>query len=89
YNGAPVVVSIGYDRPLDYVFLTVWSAGDEDAVYYSNLDDEYAGIDCDDVDYYRRILAEMHIEVPISMFEETLRDQAMCVGNRVVEHSLT
>lgn len=84
-NGETVTVTMGYDRRLDYVFCTVMKADDD--FIYSNLDDDGAGIDQHDVDYYRPVLERLGISVPESVFRETAADQRGCVGNRVVIHS--
>jgi hypothetical protein len=47
-QGKGVTVTVGYDRPLNYVFCTVTSeTGD---VVYSNLDDDDAGMRQQNVD---------------------------------------
>lgn len=77
-------VTLGYDRPLNYVFCTVEDK--EGDILYSNLDDENAGCEQDDVNYYRPILDELGIKVPEQMFVEVAKDQLRRVGNRVVVH---
>ena len=90
-EGRPLSVTLGFDRRLQYLFLTVIRLDlpdeQEDDILYCNLEDPDAGTHCDDVDYYRRVLADLNIAVPESMFEETLRDQEFNVGNRVVDHT--
>jgi hypothetical protein len=83
YSQGNVEVRMGYDRPLDYVFCTV-SIRDE--VVYSNLSDEDAGTDCQDVDYYRCVLNSLKIEIPEEMFADVKDDQVHRVGNRVKHH---
>lgn len=85
HQGQPIEVTIGFDRPLGYVFMTIIT-DDEEQILYSNLDDDVAGIHCRDVNYFRRLLQRMNITVPECMFNETLRDQIGHVGNRNVEH---
>lgn len=90
YQQRPVRVTIGYDRPLNYIHMIVMrtdASEDEDDFVYNNLDDDDAGTDCQDVDYFRRILESLAIVVPESMFAETLRDQTARIGNRVVTHT--
>jgi hypothetical protein len=82
---APVLVTLGYDRPLDYVFCTIMTPSG--AVLYSNLDDDNAGSSCQDVEYFRGVLEELGLMVPETMFAEVQRDQSNKVGNRVVRHS--
>jgi hypothetical protein len=83
-QGAPVTVTMGYDRPLDYVFCTVLYPNDE--VIYSNLDDDDAGTHQQDVDYYRPVLQKLGLHIPESMFREVKSDQLGCIGNRVKIH---
>lgn len=83
--GESITVTMGYDRPLDFVFCTVMTSNDD--VIYSNLDDDDAGTDQQDVDYYRPILDRLGIHVPESIFWEVKADQLMRVGNRVVVHT--
>ena len=83
-QGAPMTVTMGYDRPLDYVFCTVLDPNDE--VIYSNLDDDDAGTHQQDVDYYRSVLLKFGLHVPESTFREVKSDQLGRVGNRVKIH---
>ena len=83
-QGLHVIVTMGYDRPLDYVFCTVMSA--EGEVIYSNLDDDRAGTDQQEVDYYRVVLKWLGVRVPEFIFREVVLDQLGRVGNRVVTH---
>jgi hypothetical protein len=99
YQGELITVTMGYDRPLNYVFMTISrdvpnlndenddESGDNELVY-SNLSDAQAGVDCHDVNYYRQILQTMNLSVPESLFVEVTRDQHYSVGNRIVEHTL-
>lgn len=82
--GDTLLVIMGYDRPLDYVFCTVLDKDEE--VIYSNLDDGDAGIELQDVDYFRPILQKLGVRVPESMFREVKADQRGRVGNRVEVH---
>lgn len=79
-----VTVTMGYDRPLDYVFCTV--IDEDENVVYSNLDDDNAGTNLQDVDYYREVFERLGLVVPESMFHEVTADQTFSVGNRVVLH---
>jgi hypothetical protein len=84
-NGDAVTVTLGYDRPLNYVFCLV---EDQRGDYpYSNLADLHAGTHQQDVEYFRRILAKLGIEVPEQMFAEVEADRANRVGNRTVDHT--
>ena len=80
-----VEVTLGYDRPLDYVFCTVAAPAGE--ILYSNLNDDGAGTTCQDVQYFREKLAAFGLSVPESMWAEVECDQWNRVGNRTVEHS--
>lgn len=84
-NGRSVTVTMGYDRPLDFVFCTVMTEDDE--IIYSNLEDDFAGTDQQDVEYYRSVLLGLELEVPESMFLQVEADQVACVGNHVVVHT--
>jgi hypothetical protein len=83
-QGNDVTVTMGYDRPLDFVFCTVMTQ--EDDVIYSNLDDDDAGTHQQDVGYYRSVLDELGLNVPEPVFQEVAADQLGRVGNRVVIH---
>jgi hypothetical protein len=76
-----VVVRVGYDRPLEYIFCTVLSENGE--VLYSNLSDANAGTERQDIEYCRPIL----IAVPEEMFSAIAADQLQRVGNKVVHHN--
>ena len=84
-QGAPVTVTMGYDRPLVYVFCTVLDPNDK--VIYSNLDDDDAGTLQQEVDYYRPVLERLGLHVPESVFQEVASGQIGRIGNRVVVHS--
>jgi len=82
-RGRKVTVTLGYDRPLNYVFCTVMGTNG-DAIY-SNLSDEMAGTELQDVEYFKPVLRKLGIDAPEAMFDEVRADQALRVGNRV-EH---
>jgi hypothetical protein len=84
-HGGKVVVRMGYDRPLEYIFCTVLSENGE--VLYSNLSDANAGTEQQDVEYYRPILKKLGIAVPEEMFSAITADQLQRVGNKVVHHN--
>lgn len=84
-KGRRVVVTMGYDRPLNYVFCTIFT--EREKLIYSNLDDANAGCTMQDVEYYRPILRRFGIQVPELMFMEVLWDQGMRVGNRTLVHT--
>lgn len=55
-DGKEVTVTLGYDRPLDYVFYTVIQDSKEtdeaEDILYSNLSDDNAGTHLQEVDYF-------------------------------------
>jgi hypothetical protein len=83
WNSENTEVRMGYDRPLDMIFCTVSIRGE---IAYTNLDDEEAGTECQDVEYYRGVLLGLRITVPEEMYAEVKYDQANRTGNRVVEY---
>jgi hypothetical protein len=84
-DGNTVQVVLGYDRPLNFVFCTV-NLLDDGEIIYSNLSDPNAGTRQQDVNYYRPILVAAGVTLPEAMFEQVAEDQALRVGNRVVDH---
>ncbi len=85
-GGESVLVTIGYDRPLDYVFCTVMQEAEDGDILYSNLNDDSAGIALQDVDYFRPILRGLGIEVPDAMFTEVKIDQLEKTGSKFILH---
>lgn len=83
-SGEGATVTMGYDRPLDYVFCTV--VAENGNILYSNLDDEHAGTHQKDVEYFRPVLAKLGFPVPESMYREVVSDQDQRIGNRVLVH---
>ena len=84
FKDAQHEVILGYDRPLDYVFCTVWNA--DHAVVYSNLEDLGAGTEQQDVNYFRPVLARLGITVPEEMFAGVAEDQRQRAGNKIVRY---
>jgi len=74
---------MGYDRPLDYVFCTVWRAGE---IAYSNLDDAEARTSQQNVEYFRPVLERLGVTVPDEMFPAVAEDQRRREGNKVVRY---
>ncbi len=88
-DGRPVLVVMGYDRPLDEFFLQLWEDGpgvDADEPAYSSLDEPVA--DWRDIATVVRRLEELDVAVPRSMVDAVVADGACRAGNRVVEHAL-
>jgi hypothetical protein len=98
YRNRNVEVVIGFDRRLQYFFMTVMctecsgevtkdSSHDQgdDMIVYSNLSDPEAGF-ARDLTHYRTKLASLGITVPESLFRETEQDAINQVGNRLARH---
>lgn len=89
-DGKEVTVTLGYDRPLDYVFCTVIQdskgTNEGEDILYSNLSDDNAGTHLQEVDYFRDVLNDLRISVPDSLFTEVKIDQLDRVGNKTVVH---
>lgn len=86
-QGSPVYVLAGWDCPLGHFFLNVEhaNAGDDDEeMIYSNLDDAQGGLaHRESFAYYRKVLADLGIDVPEAMIEAIEQDKIHQVGNRV------
>ena len=93
-NGRPVAVDLGWDRPLQYVFMIVSSQDpkdhqDDDSLpyLYSNLTDENLPIQgTQSVEYFHDKLIELGISVPSIMLKSVQDDQDQDVGNKTVEY---
>ena len=93
-NGRPVTVDLGWDRPLQYVFMTVSSQDlkdhpdDDSSPYlYSTLDDETLPIQgTQSVEYFQDRLTELGISVPSIMLQSVQDDQNQDVGNKTVAY---
>ena len=90
YQGRPVNVVMGYDRPLRGFFCCVELTDTEDDDYaYCNLSDAKLfpamGLAAS-VEYFRGVFAELGLQVPESLFTECICDQANNVGNRFEVH---
>ena len=93
-EGRPVIVVVGYDRPLRGFFCFVEKCDidgeDEDEFVYSNLNDLKLG-SCyglsKSLDYLKGVLQELGLQVPASMFEQSELDMLGNVGNRCVSHT--
>jgi hypothetical protein len=84
YHDGTYEVVLGYDRPLDYVFCTVWNRQHE--VVYSNLSDPNAGTEQQDVEYFRPVLAQLGITLWEEMWAAVKQDQKEKAGNKVVHY---
>ena len=93
-QGRPVVVVVGYDRPLRGFFCFVEkcdaAADDGNEFVYSNLNDlklaSCYGLS-KSLDYFKGVLQELSLQVPASMFEQSELDMLGNVGNRCVSHT--
>lgn len=91
HQGRPVHVVMGWDRPLQYVFLTVELEGaideDDEPIYvYHNFNeppDQPLTLE-----HAVAVLKRLDIAVPQSMISETAKDRDANVGNREVFHPL-
>lgn len=88
-GASPVLVVMGYDRPLNEFFLQLWNEGSEaeaDEPAYSSLDEPAA--DWRDIATVVRRLEELDVAVPRSMIDAIVADSIRRAGNRIVEHAL-
>lgn len=83
-DGKPVVVQMGFDRPLGHFHMIVYEVGQMDDPIYTNLDQQ-DGFDLT-LDDYRAALSDLGIVVPESMFAQTELDAQQRRGNRAVTH---
>lgn len=79
-----IEVLMGWDRPLQQVFMVVEARDAEEGYLYSNL--EARNPETLTLEDFRQALAELQIQVPESMFVETEIDRRMNAGNRFVIH---
>lgn len=88
YHGRPVVVTIGFDAPLQYYHAVVEymdaTDDDESPYVYSNLDDTEPFPT--DLRVYREKFAELGIVIPERMFTETEADARGNIVNRAVAY---
>ncbi len=90
YQGLPVLVVAGYDRPLRELFLHVIHetegsrGGNAEQFLYDSLDEPHR--DWTDMGTLVKTLGRLCIAVPDSMVREIQLDQCFNVGNRVVHH---
>lgn len=88
-GAGPVLIVMGYDRPLNEFFLQLWDDGPEaeaDEPAYSSLDEPAA--DWRDIATMVRRLEELDVAVPRSMIDAVVADGVHRAGNRIVEHAL-
>jgi hypothetical protein len=92
YNGRPVAILAGWDRPLRCAFMCVEYAapaeGDPEMIY-SNLTDADALTYIEDVDYFIAILSQLGIESPLAMWEAIAMECSLGGSTRVVHYDLS
>ena len=89
YQERNVVVVVGFDRPLNTLFLQVLDEDGacsslDESIHYSSLQEPQ--LDWTDINVVAAKLAELGIEVPDSLLEAAYLDQLFQVGNLVVRH---
>lgn len=74
FQGQPVVVILGWDRPLACFFMVVEKEGEEDeGIVYSNLNEKDAFKK--PLGYFKKKLDDLGIKVPHSMFRQAELDR--------------
>jgi hypothetical protein len=88
YEGDPVTVVMGWDRPKqDYFMMISKERGaftPPFIVYDNDIDDRSKG---EGLDYYQATLLELGIEVPQVMLQHVHHDCGFNVGNRVCTYA--
>ena len=85
---SPLLVVMGYDRPLNEFFLQLWDdapGAEAEEPAYSSMDEPAA--DWRDIATVVRRLEELDIPVPRSMIDAVVADSIRRAGNRIVEHA--
>jgi len=95
YDGKPVTVILGWDRPLQGYFLVIEDDSKADSVeevfIYSNLlDENLTGSKLTkNLDYFTNcILKGLDIFVPVAIFQNVIADSASNIGNKVCRYHL-
>jgi hypothetical protein len=89
YNNRPVLVVAGWDRPLQYAFMSVnyiERSDDEEEFIYNNLNDPEALTDIQDPTFFVELLSKLRIAVPFVLWEEIYMESALGGSNRVVHY---
>src|SRR5581483_5231448 len=89
FHREPVVVYMGWDRPLQgfFMFIERPACGDDDCRYlYSNLDEEEPHPKT--IGRYLDVLRCLEISIPDEMIDEVLRDGRENFGNKTIEHRI-
>ena len=85
---SPLLVVMGYDRPLNEFFLQLWDdapGAEAEEPAYSSLDEPAA--DWRDIATVVRRLEELDVPVQRSMIDAVVADGVQRAGNRIVEHA--
>lgn len=83
--GTPILVFMGYDRPLGGFFLQLKNIGSEADVYlYSNLDESDSHPTT--LDHFKGVLTSFEIKLPSEMLAEIYHDGQLEIGNKYVLH---
>lgn len=89
-NDRKLEVTMGYDRPMDYYFMTIEDLKKQSKgpkLIYSNLNEKNAFQK--DLELYKTVLIKHDIIVPNEMLEEVLLDGKVKAGNKMVVHHYT
>ena len=87
-NSVPVLVQMGWDKPLRQFYLVVFEVGEDgsaDELVYSNLDDDSAPNA--PLKYFVSVLDRLGIKTPLAMIDEIERDKRNNTVNRVVQYA--
>jgi hypothetical protein len=87
-DGSCITVLLGWDRPLQHVFLDVTKESNDrktEEMLYSNLDDPRSG--GQGLVYYRSKVSDLGLCLPETMYAEVEKDQANNAGNRIAHHT--
>ena len=90
YKDRPVIVVMGWDKPLQgfFMFIEYCDNNDDDYVY-SNLADNalktYNGLP-PTIQHFIFVLSKLRLTVPEKMISEVCSDGSNNVGNKVVNH---
>jgi hypothetical protein len=88
YQGRPIEVQIGWDRPLQGFYMVIdWLDADdnEDEYLYSNLDDlTLPSTHPNELSCFLAQLSRLGIVVPQKMLQAVISDQQENAGNKIV-----
>ena len=93
YQERPILITIGWDRPLGYFFMTIEDEGkrgrgEEDYIIYSNLDEKKDIMAYPtSLHHYQSILKKLDIHFPAHTLHEVYSDALENVGNKTVWYS--